>query len=68
MAVVAALNGRAKESAREHTRDVPNTPVDVKAIERDFESLLVGYKILACIHQADRFRIRGMFHNKPGIK
>lgn len=42
MAVVAALNGRAKESAREHARDVPNTPVDVKAIERDFESLLVG--------------------------
>jgi hypothetical protein len=42
MAVVAAFNGKAKESAREQARDVPHTPLDDKAIENAFESLLVS--------------------------
>lgn len=45
MAVVAAFNGKAKESAREQGRETPNTPVDVKAIENAFESLLVGLNV-----------------------
>lgn len=44
MAVVAAFNGKAKESAKEQARDVPNTPLDDKAIENAFESLLVSSK------------------------
>lgn len=45
MAVVAAFNGKAKESAKDQARDVLNAPVDVKAIENAFESLLVGVYI-----------------------
>lgn len=44
MAVVAAFNGKAKgSSAGEPEKETPNIPVDVKAIETAFESLLVGH-------------------------
>ena len=42
MAVVAAFNGKAKGSVKEQERETPNIPLDVKAIESAFESLLVG--------------------------
>ena len=45
MAVVAAFNGKAKGSVREQERETPNIPVDVKAIENAFESLLVGLHV-----------------------
>lgn len=42
MAVVAAFNGKAKGSVNEQERETANIPLDVKAIESAFESLLVG--------------------------
>lgn len=42
MAVVAAFNGKAKGSVKEQERETANIPLDVKAIESAFESLLVG--------------------------
>lgn len=45
MAVVAAFNGKAKESVKEQERETPNIPVDVKGIENAFESLLVGLHV-----------------------
>lgn len=68
MAVVAAFNGKAKGSVREPERESPKIPLDVKAIENAFESLLVGLNLWHMVPQTDRFRIRGMFPNKPGTK
>lgn len=45
MAVVAAFNGKAKGSVKEPERETPKTPLDVKAIESAFESLLVGLMV-----------------------
>lgn len=45
MAVVAAFNGKTKGSVKEQERETPNIPLDVKAIESAFESLLVGLMV-----------------------